>query len=33
MSNMRIYPGLKFNESNKEYGFDEIPGLREAGWT
>jgi hypothetical protein len=33
MSNMRIYPGLQFSEGKREYQFEEIPGLREAGWT
>jgi hypothetical protein len=32
MSNIRIYPGLRFEEG-REYSFDEIPGLKEAGWT
>lgn len=32
MSNIRIYPGLRFDEG-REYSFDEIPGLKEAGWT
>lgn len=33
--NKQVYPGLKFNEEEKreELDFDEIPGLREAGWT
>lgn len=30
----RRYQGLKFVEGGKmEYEFDEIPGLKEAGWT
>ena len=32
MSNMRIYQGLRF-DVGREYSFDEIPGLKEAGWT
>lgn len=35
--NKQIYPGLKFNEDEEEkreaLDFDQIPGLREAGWT
>jgi histone acetyltransferase len=31
--NQRIYPGLKFSGENDSYDFDEIPGLKEAGWT
>lgn len=32
--NKRIYPGLKFVEGDdRTYAFDEIPGLKEAGWT
>ena len=29
----KVYPGLKFGFEKKEYSFDEIPGLEEAGWT
>ena len=29
----RRYSGLKFSEGKSEYEFDEIPGLKEAGWT
>jgi hypothetical protein len=29
----RRYYGLKFENAKQEYGFDEIPGLKEAGWT
>jgi hypothetical protein len=25
--------GLKFENSKVDYSFDEIPGLKEAGWT
>jgi len=34
--NRRVYPGLKFDEEDggkRCYSFDEIPGLKEAGWT
>ena len=33
--NKRVYPGLKFDDEGgkPEYSFDEIPGLKEAGWT
>ncbi len=33
--NKQVYPGLNFSEEEKrqEFDFDEIPGLREAGWT
>ena len=29
----RRYPGLKFENGKVEYAFDEIPGLKEVGWT
>lgn len=29
----RRYLGLKFENGKQEYQFDEIPGLKEAGWT
>ena len=28
-----VYPGLPFTLNKKSFNFDEIPGLREAGWT
>jgi hypothetical protein len=30
-----VHPGLRWAEEEKrdEFEFDEIPGLREAGWT
>ncbi len=33
--NQQVHPGLKWAEEEKrdEFEFDEIPGLREAGWT
>ncbi len=35
--NKKIYPGLKFDadsdSTNFSYEFDQIPGLKEAGWT
>jgi hypothetical protein len=33
--NKQVHPGLKWAEEEKrdEFEFDEIPGLREAGWT
>lgn len=32
--NKRVFPGLKFEDGIKEkYDFEEIAGLREAGWT
>ena len=27
------YPGLRFDNYKTEYEFDEVPGLKEAGWT
>lgn len=30
---MRGHPGLKFDSGKQVYEFDEIPGLKEAGWT
>jgi hypothetical protein len=27
------YPPLTFDENKKDYEFEEIPGLKEAGWT
>lgn len=30
--NKRVYPGLKF-EGDRPFDFEEIPGLKEAGWT
>ena len=29
---MRVYPGLRFDEG-REYTFEEVPGLKEAGWS
>jgi hypothetical protein len=35
--NKQVHPGLKWateeEEKRDEFEFDEIPGLREAGWT
>ena len=31
--NKRVYPGLKFESEDDSYDFDQIPGLKEAGWT
>ena len=35
--NKQVHPGLQFDEEEKKreepLEFDEIPGLREAGWT
>ena len=28
----KIYQGLKFDNGKLSYEFDEIPGLKEAGW-
>jgi len=30
---LKIWPGLQFSEKKKEYCFDEVPGLKEAGWS
>ena len=32
ISKMRVYPGLRFDEG-REYQFEEVPGLKEAGWS
>jgi hypothetical protein len=32
MINKKVYPGLTF-ENGIGYDFDEVPGLKEAGWT
>lgn len=31
--NKRVYPGLKFEDGKEKLSFEEIPGLKEAGWT
>jgi histone acetyltransferase len=31
--NKRVYPGLKFESEDDSYEFEQIPGLKEAGWT
>jgi hypothetical protein len=28
-----IHPGLPFTKDKREFTFNEVPGLREAGWT
>jgi len=31
--NLSVYPGLNFTNEKREFLFDEVPGLKEAGWT
>ena len=30
---MGIHSGLQFTKEKREFTFDEVPGLKEAGWT
>ena len=28
-----IHPGLQFTKDKREFTFEEVPGLKQAGWT